>query len=188
MRRATGGMVLMTSLYAASCAGGPVSSHQPIGPQNLETSYRLGPGDRIRVITYGEPRLTGEFSVDGSGAVSMPLIGDVRASGATAPQLKATLESVLRGDYINNPNVTVEVLTYRPFFILGEVQVPGRLPYSNGLTVMNAVAAARGFTLRANTKKVFIRRNGEPAEKAYPLTPSIKVGPGDTIRIPARFF
>jgi protein involved in polysaccharide export with SLBB domain len=188
MRRPTGEIVVITCLYVASCAGGPVSSHRAVSSQSLEATYRLGPGDRIRVITYGEPRLTGEFSVNGGGAISMPLIGDVRASGATAPQLKGALEGILRGDYINNPNVTVEVLTYRPFFILGEVQVPGRLPYSSGLTVMNAVAAASGFTLRANTKKVFIRRDGEPAERAYPLTPSIKVGPGDTIRIPARFF
>lgn len=156
--------------------------------ERVVPEYRLGSGDKIRVITFGEDSLTGEFFVSGSGKVSLPLIGEVQAQGLTIPQFQDEVETALKQGYLKDPRVSVEVLTFRPFYILGEVTKPGEYPYTNGLTVMNAVATANGFTYRANTKKVFIKRAGETEEHAYPLDSSTPVAPGDTIRIGERFF
>jgi protein involved in polysaccharide export with SLBB domain len=150
--------------------------------------YHLGSGDKIRVITFGEEALTGEFSIGGSGMVSLPLIGEVRAAGLSVSEFQGQVEAKLKEGYLKEPRVSVEVLNYRPFYILGEVEKPGTYPYTNGLTVLNAVATAEGFTYRANTKRVFIKRAGDGGEQEFPLTSSILVAPGDTIRIGERFF
>jgi protein involved in polysaccharide export with SLBB domain len=151
--------------------------------------YHLGANDKIRVITFGEDSLTGEFFIGGSGKVSMPLIGEVQAAGLSIPEFQKEVEGALKsGDILKDPHVSVEVLTYRPFYILGEVQKPGEYPYSNGLTVLNAVATANGFTYRANDKKVFIKRADAKQEQEFPLTSQLLVAPGDTIRISERYF
>lgn len=90
--------------------------------------------------------------------------------------------------YLNQPRVTAQVLTYRPIYILGEVNRPGEYPYLPDLTVLNAVATAQGFTYRANTRRVFVRRAGSHVEEAQPLTPDARVSPGDTLRIGERYF
>jgi polysaccharide export outer membrane protein len=151
-------------------------------------AYRLGADDKIRVITFGEEALSGEFSISGSGKVSLPLVGEVAAAGLTIPEFQQEVEAALKNGYVKDPHVSVEVLTYRPFYILGEVQKPGEYPYTNGLTVLNAVATANGFTYRANTKKVFIKRADSPTEEKFPLTSTTPVAPGDTIRIGERYF
>lgn len=150
--------------------------------------YRLGSGDKIRVITFGEESLTGEFYVGGSGKVALPLVGEVDAKGLTPLEFQKAVETKLKDGYLKEPRVSVEVLNYRPFYILGEVTKPGEYPYTNGLTVLNAVATANGFTYRANTKRVFIKRADSPQEQEYPLTSMTAVAPGDTIRIAERFF
>ncbi len=150
--------------------------------------YRMGSGDKIRVITFGEESLTGEFSIGGSGMVSLPLIGEIKAAGLSVPEFQGMVEAKLKEGYLKEPRVSVEVLNYRPFYILGEVEKPGTYPYTNGLTVVNAVATAEGFTYRANTKRVFIKRADGLREEEYPLSTSTLVAPGDTIRIGERFF
>lgn len=150
--------------------------------------YRLGSGDKIRVITFGEESLTGEFSIGGSGMVSLPLIGEVKAAGLSVSEFQGQVEAKLKEGYLQEPRVSIEVLNYRPFYILGEVEKPGTYPYTNGLTVVNAVATAEGFTYRANTKRVFIKRVDGGAEQEFPLTSQTLVAPGDTIRIGERFF
>ncbi|HEY8618280.1 MAG TPA: polysaccharide biosynthesis/export family protein [Phenylobacterium sp.] len=150
--------------------------------------YRLGAGDKIRVITFGEEDLTGEFQVGGAGKVSLPLLGELEASGLTAREFQGRVEAALKQGYLKDPRVSVEVLNYRPFYILGEVTKPGEYPYTNGLTVLNAVATANGFTYRANKSRVFIKRADGEKEEAFPLTSTTKVAPGDTIRIGERFF
>lgn len=150
--------------------------------------YHLGSGDKVRVTTFGEQELSGEFLVGGDGKVSMPLVGDIKAGGLTVPQFQTAVETALKQGYLKDPHVSVEVLTYRPFYILGEVKSPGTYPYTNGLTVMNAVATAGGFTYRANTHKVFIKRENSQDEEAFRLDPTTPVAPGDTIRIPERYF
>lgn len=157
--------------------------------ERLIPDYQLGAGDKLKIMTFGEDSLTGEFQVGGSGKVAMPLIGEVSAVGLTAREFQARIETALKeGDFLKEPRVTVEVLNYRPFYILGEVNKPGEYPYTNGLTVMNAVATAEGFTYRANKGRVKIKRAAGEKEEEFPLTPLTPVAPGDTIRIPERFF
>lgn len=151
-------------------------------------SYRFGVADKVRLIVFNEPTLSGEFTVSSAGMLSLPLIGDVPVQGKTSSEVIATVTKLLADGYLRDPKVNIDILTYRPFFILGEVGKPGEYPYSNGLTVMNAVATAQGFTYRAQKSKVFLKRAGESAEKAYKLTPDLTVQPGDTIRIGERYF
>jgi polysaccharide export outer membrane protein len=150
--------------------------------------YRLGAGDKIRVIVFDEEALTGEYFVGDSGLVSLPLIGEIHAAGKTLGQFRAEVESAFRNGYLKDPKVSVEVLNYRPFFILGEVNKPGQYPYMSGLTVLNAVATAEGFTYRANTRVVFIKHANENAEHKERLDSQTPVLPGDTVRISERFF
>jgi polysaccharide export outer membrane protein len=153
-----------------------------------DAPYHLGPGDKVRVTTYGETELSGEFNIGASGSVALPLVGEVGAAGETPAELERNIEQALKKGYLNDPHVTVEVLTYRPFYILGEVNKPGEYPYSNGLTVYNAVAIANGFTYRANKHRVYIRSKDSKVEKSAPLTTETIVSPGDTIRIGERYF
>lgn len=180
----------MLLLCACSTAGGPV--RQQDGEQapamDLATEYRLGPGDRVRIAVFGEADLTGEFVVNSLGAISYPLVGSVPAQGQTIPEFSESLAALLRDGYVRQPLLTVEVLNYRPYYILGEVGTPGTYPYIGGLTVMNAVATAGGFTYRANTRQVFIRHAGADNETPVALTSDTLVQPGDTIRIPERRF
>jgi polysaccharide export outer membrane protein len=188
--------LLLAALWLAPAAA--VAQTPPAPPANGAVdvatgdaeplAYRLGAGDKVRIIVFGEASLTGEFVVSGTGTVSLPLVGEIPAKGLTPTQFQAGVESALREGYLKEPRVSVEVLNYRPFYILGEVTKPGEYPYTNGLTVMNAVATANGFTYRADTKHVFIRRTGETAERKYDLSTQTAVAPGDTIRIGERYF
>ncbi len=156
--------------------------------QGGETAYRLGPGDKLRIITYGETSLTGEFNVNDVGQVSLPLIGAIKASGLTVSQLAAVITVALQNGYIKNPSVSVEVSNNRPFYILGEVVRPGEYPFINGLTITSAVATAGGYTYRANTHRVFIRGVHDASEHVLTVTGDLPISPGDTIRVPERFF
>lgn len=187
--------ILVLAGCGATTSGGPslpVQTADPAleaGPEpSLAPAYRLGSGDQLRIIVFGEENLSGEFYVDGAGTVSMPLIGQIDAAGKTLQAFRADLEARLRDGYLNDPRVSAEVLNYRPFYILGEVEESGEYPYTDGLTVMNAVARAGGFTYRANTRVVYIQRADTNNEVEVPLTATVRVMPGDTIRIAERFF
>lgn len=183
---------LMLVLGAVGCSSAPLAGGPAAGLDGsalrMAPEYRLGAADKVRVNVFGEDALTGEFIVGGSGKVSLPLIGEVQASGLTIAQFQEAIAEALRQGYINEPRVSAEVLNYRPFYILGEVNKPGEYPYTISLTVLNAVATAEGFTYRANTRQVYIKRADGAGEQAYPLTTATEVAPGDTIRIGERFF
>ena len=149
--------------------------------------YRLGLGDKLRVNVFGEQALSGEYQVSGAGVLSMPLIGDVRAVGLSARELEAALTQRFAGGYLRDPKIAVEVYDFRPYFVLGEVARPGRYPSSEGISVLGAVATAGGFTYRANTKRVFLRR-GDGQEYEVDPTSDIKLQPGDVLRVGERFF
>ncbi|MBT40182.1 MAG: polysaccharide export protein [bacterium] len=149
-------------------------------------AYCLGAGDQLRVIVFGEEDLSGEFEVDDTGAVSLPLIGQVVAKDLTLRSFEAAVQERLQEGYLKDPRVSVQVLSYRPFYIIGEVDEPGEYPFVSGMNVLNAVALSGGFTPRANTSKVLITRGGH--ESAYPVTHQTHLEPGDMIRIPERFF
>ncbi|MBO9557450.1 MAG: polysaccharide export protein [Caulobacter sp.] len=150
--------------------------------------YKLGSGDKVRLTVYGEPSLSGEFFVSSSGMTSLPLIGDVKAAGLTVREFQDAVQKALSDGYLRDPRVAAEVLNFRPFYILGEVMKPGTYPYTSGLTVLNAVATAGGYTYRAEKKTVYIKHDGQTSETKMPLEPSTTVAPGDTIRIGERFF
>ncbi len=160
----------------------------PVSAAAASEDYLLGAGDKVRVTVFGEESLSGEFFVTGSGLMSLPLIGELKVAGLTVGQFQQAVQKALSDGYLKEPRVSAEVLTFRPFYILGEVDKPGTYPYTSGLTVLNAVATAGGFTYRADKKGVFIKHNGETKEVKTELTPSVVVAPGDTIRIGERFF
>jgi polysaccharide export outer membrane protein len=152
-------------------------------PRFQPGEYVLGVGDRLRIIVFGEEDLSGEFVVDSTGRVSFPLIGEIPAALSSVSEFQRRVEDALRGGYLNDPRVSAEVMNFRPFYILGEVQRPGEYPFTNGLTVLNAVATAGGFTPLANQTRVFIKPAGEGMEEEIVLSPATPVAPGDTIRI-----
>ncbi len=188
-RRGVGAAALGLILPAAACGGGASVSGSELELPLMTTvsDYQLGPGDRLRINVFGEPDLTGEFVVSANGMVSYPLIGDHPAERKTLVEFTDTLRLALQR-YVLQPNISVEVMNYRPFFILGEVQNPGTYPYAAGLNVMNAVATAGGFSYRADTRRVFIKHANEVAERQYALTTTTPVLPGDTVRVPERRF
>lgn len=153
---------------------------------NPREEYRLAAGDRVRVSVYGHEDLSGEFEVDGSGQLSLPLIEDVSARGRTLNDLELDIENYLKPDYLIDPQVSVEMLNYRPFYIVGEVKEPGSYPYVNGMTVINAVAMAGGYTYRAHKGAIRIVR--EQAQDKLEASSGTEVMPGDVIEIGERFF
>lgn len=184
--------VLLAAMVLAGCSKSgppPISSGERYvaGEANGDI-YQLGAGDKIRVIVYNEPQLSGDFSVSSDGDISLPLIGTVKVAGKPIERVSQEVQARLSDGYLRDPRVSMEVATYRPFFILGEVRSPGQFPYLSGLTVMNAIATAQGYTPRARKSTVRIRRFGDQYEQEYVLTPDLRVFPGDTIRLTERFF
>lgn len=179
--------LLTTQVFAQVPADNP-----PAGTNNASFSmdnYILGPNDRVKISVYGEDGLTGEYVISSDGKISLPLVGNVSAAGETVKQFQDLLVSTyLNGGYLKDPKITAEVVSARPFFILGEVKIPGQYPCLNGMTVMNAVATAGGFTYRADTEDVFIRHAGASQEQKEKITDTTGVFPGDTIRIEERWF
>jgi len=172
----------------AQAANALTQQAQPLSPASAAESYVLGPNDRVRLKVYGEPDIAGEYEVDNNGNVSIPLAGHIRAAGLTTRQLERSIASALSKGIVRDPRVNVEIALYRPYYILGEVKKGGEYPYRLGLTVMDAVASAGGFTYRANENKVYLRRSGAGVEEVHALDAPIPVFPGDNIRIPERYF
>jgi polysaccharide export outer membrane protein len=146
--------------------------------------YRLGIGDRVKIVVFGQPDLTNETEVDASGKVAMALIGDVRAVGRTVREVETEIRTRLDKDFLVNPKVSVLIVAYRPITILGQVKNPGRYPYSAGLDIRQAVALAGGYDKRASSSSATIYRNNQELD----VPPETLVQPGDTIEIPRRFF
>jgi polysaccharide export outer membrane protein len=176
-------VALIALSLLAGCSPGsdlPVLAEKP----NV-SSYHLGPGDRLEIKVLGADELNGQYSVQDDGTIRMLLVGEVPAAGLTPDQVQAKIEEKLRaGRYITQPHASVAVLNYRPFYILGEVASPGGYSYVSGMKVLSAVAAAHGYTYRANQNYVIITRNGEDS-RADILS---SILPDDIIRVPERYF
>ncbi|HVY12478.1 MAG TPA: polysaccharide biosynthesis/export family protein [Alphaproteobacteria bacterium] len=149
--------------------------------------YILGVGDKLRITVFGEPDLSGEFQVSSTGTVSMPLINEVPASNLSLRRFRAAVLRRLAKGYLKHPHVSVEVLNYRPFFILGEVMKPGSYNYVVGMTVITAVAVAGGYTYRADSDDIRIKRGGLNAKEEEAKEDTM-VQPGDVINVTERFF
>lgn len=185
-------------LALAACAGGAtptgVAPDPHLGVATADApafnplDYRLGNGDEVRVNVFGENDLSGVFKVDGSGFIALPLVGNMDVKGKTLREFELQLSEKLKEGYMTEPKVSAEVANFRPFYILGEVQQPGTYPFTSGLTVQNAVATARGYTYRADQRRVYIKHQGDIKETETRITTTTPVLPGDTIRVPERLF
>lgn len=180
---------------AAACAALGACASEPLpvgnGTYSLDSgyAYRLGPGDKVRVVVFEEDQLSGEFIVGNDGSVALPLIGVVKAGGLTSNGFQQAVEAKLTASgLVKSPRVSTDIISYRPFYVLGEVNKPGQYPYVVGMTVTKAVATAGGFTYRANPQTVYVTREGAASETPVPVTAASWIGPGDTVRIAERLF
>ena len=152
--------------------------------------YQLGSGDQLRITFFGKhvEDLSGEYEIDGAGLLPMPLVGNLRLGGATLAEAETIIKEAYQPEYVLNPRISIQVLNYRPFYIMGQVNSPGSYPYVNGITVLEAVVIAGGFTKRAKESRMTIIRGTDPAREKQDATPQTVVLPGDVIEIPQRYF
>lgn len=170
----------------SGCAG-----YRPAGNavhQELIAPYRVDTGDRLRVIVFGQPDLTNTYTVDKAGMLAMPLIGLVPVRGRTPNEVETDIAALLRTNFVRNPDVSVEVDRYRPFFAMGEVNTAGQYPYVAGMTVQAAIAVAGGFTARADKYSADVTRSIDGTIRTVRLKMTDPLMPGDTIYVRERFF
>src|SRR5712664_1818937 len=183
------------SALRASFAAAPRRSYAPVPaayaaapmPVADDAAYRLDAGDKLRVVVYGQEGLTNTYAIDAGGSITMPLIGSVPARGRTPTGLASEITAKLRNGYIRDPSVAVEIESYRPFFILGEVAAPGQYPYVPNMSVESAVAIAGGFSPRAQRDRVTLTHTdgSGPMRSVVPLGTALS--PGDTVLVGERW-
>jgi len=185
-------IIALAGLQLAGCYTdyGPIEVEtRPVSPSGAGVAALLQSGERIKITVYGEEALTGEYDINPSGYVAMPLIGTIRATGRSQTEFGRDVASKYsRGGFLQDPHVTVAVVQFKPFYVLGEATSPGEYPFRSGLNVHTAVAMAGGFTYRASKSFVLIRHTGDEVWKEYPLTEPVPIAPGDLIRVPERYF
>ena len=181
--------LLAVALLVSGCAGSVLSEAEQQSLAAAATGpAKLQPGDKIRLSVYGEDRLSGEYQIDQSGQISLPLAGTVEAKGLTQSELEQALAKKFRSEYLKNPKVTVTIATLQPYYMMGEVAKPGEFPYRSGLNVLTALAIAGGPTYRASRSSVQIQRLGETSMRDYPISVTVPILPGDVIKVPERYF
>jgi protein involved in polysaccharide export with SLBB domain len=181
-------VALVFSLMASPCFAQAVSistSRPPIA--SVAQEYLLGAGDSVRISVFNEPDLGVEQTLSASGEVSLPLIGDVNASGMSSAQLADALEERFRTGYLENPHVSVAVLVYRPIYVTGEVARPGAFPYAADMSVARAVATAGGYTRHASRSRLYLTRAGASNEEEVSAEAATLLAPGDTVRVGESF-
>ena len=174
----------IAAMALAGCATmpPPLAEVQP-GP------YRLGPGDEVRIDFYRLTELSNTYVVADTGKISVPLIAPVQATGKTVNELEQEIETaIVSNDLLRNPDVSVQMNKYRPFFIVGEVQRPGQYDYQPNMSVLVALSIAGGPTFRAETDRVIITRRTEDGYVRGVARPSSLVVPGDTIEVKEGWF
>jgi polysaccharide export outer membrane protein len=187
-RRRLGAIALLLPAATLGACAQPGAGLPPLTDAE-RGEYRLGGGDTLRVLVFGDPRLNGEFRVSDDGGVALPLIGQVPAAGRTTRELERTVATQLQSQgVLRNPQVAIEVLNYRPFFILGEVERPGQYAFQPGMTVLTAVAIGGGFTYRANRDFASITRAVEGTPTEGRVGRASLVQPGDVITVFERRF
>lgn len=178
-------------LFLAACGSSGSMSYTKGTPGDANTNLldlKLAAGDKVRVTVFGEDKISGDYEIDTAGYVSLPLAGTVLAGGLSKIELERELAKKLSGDYLKSPKVTVQVVNFRPFFILGEVEKPGEYQYRSGMNALSAMAMAGGPTYRASRSSILIQRAGTTDLKEYPLDTTVNILPGDLVRVPERYF
>jgi polysaccharide biosynthesis/export protein len=182
---------LLTGLLVALALTGAACAPRPVGPAlqvAQDEPYRLDTGDRLRITVFGQQNLTTTYAVDQAGMVTLPLIGLVEARGRTPAELETSIETRLKRGFLREPNVAIEIDTYRPFFILGEVTNAGQYPYVPDMTAEQAVAIAGGFSPRARESGVELARRSERGVVRATVPMTTRVRPGDVITVQERWF
>lgn len=175
------------AVLIATLSGCATAGYEPLPTSEIgkaRAPYKLDAGDKVRVNVYREPELSGEFSVNSTGALSLPLVGEVPVKGLTSAEVEAELtRRFASGGLLRDPRVSIDVYDFRTFAILGEVQRPGVYPAKDGTTLTDAVAIAGGYTYRANEKRLLIRRANQGPYYSVDVTADVKVEPGDALRV-----
>ncbi len=167
---------------------GEIIDAEKVIEQDITQIYTLDSGDRIRVSVFDEDDISGQFEIDSEGYISMPLIGRVYVKGLTLLQAKDVIVERLLDGYLKNPRVALEILNYRPFYVLGEVKKPGSYPFVNGMSLHNAIALAGGFTYRASKNGILIKRGDKIIRASGEEELVIPIVPGDIIEVDERLF
>ena len=152
------------------------------------SNYRLGAGDEVQILVYDEPDLTINTIINDNGNINFPLIGEISVTGNTTNQVRNLIHNGLKGDYLLNPSVQVDIIRYRPFYIQGEVKKPGAYPYKPGLTIDQAIALGGGLTERASVSKIYLKQINNQTNKGSKVKLTYSVSPGDIITIEQSFF
>ena len=182
-------IVVIYAFWTSGCVKDNVDAKALVqGSAPIDQAVRFQTGDKLRVTVFGEAALTGDYEIGADGALALPLVGSVSAAGQATPELEAALASRLRAHFLRDPRVTIDLLSTRPFYILGEVEKPGEYPYRPGLDIWRAMALAGGQTYRASSSRVLIQRAGDPEWRDVPLAAAPTIAPGDAIRVPERWF
>lgn len=181
------GLVTTGSLIITGCSAPPLEPPHTQQEIDLQYSYRLDADDKLNIRVFEEKALTNEYEVDSNGTISFPLIGNINVKNKTILETEALITKALADGYIVDPKVSVEVITYRPFYIMGEVEKPGGYNYLNNISVSKAVALAGGYTYRANKKYALIKRANDQ-DTEYKVTTGTAVYPGDVVTITERYF
>ena len=166
----------------------PFGSSGKSAAYEYASGYRVGAGDRLTIRVAGEPDLTADYIVDGSGNISMPYVQSLAVAGSSTPRIEAMITERLKSGYLRKPQVSVQVTTARPFYILGEVNTAGNFPYQPGMTVQNAIAVAGGYGARADHRDVLLTRKTAGGTDTYKVPVTTQVYPGDIIYIRERWF
>jgi len=153
-----------------------------------QAAYQLGAGDILKVTVFNQEDLSGEYTLNGAGQISLALIGTIDAKKLSVLQLKQRIVGMLKPDYLLNPRVSIEVLNYRPFYILGEVKQPQSYPYVAGMSYLNAVAIAGGYTYRAKKDYVMVIHANNQDKEPIEMKMDDKLMPGDMVKVEERFF
>ena len=187
--RRRGLFLAMFVLAACDSDSTPIVPMAAAGGGSPGDSNKLGPNDRLRITVFGQPTLTGEYTLDGNGVLAFPLIGNVPANGSTTSELQQKIATKLNPEYLINPSVSAEIVTRRPFYVVGEVQKPGNYAYVSDMTAVNAIAMAGGFTRRAKKNDFYIRRLDKDG-KVVRIEANVGtvLQPGDTLEVRERVF
>ena len=181
--------VVALAILVSGCSAGTLSETETKSLAAAATGpAKLQPGDKITVYVYGEDKLSGEYQLNQSGQISLPLAGTIEAKGLTQSELEQALAKKFRGEYLKQPKVTVTIASLQPYYVMGEVEKPGEFAYKSGLNVLTALAIAGGPTYRASRSTVQIQRRGESSMREYPISASVPILPGDVVKVPERYF
>lgn len=165
----------------------PAGFNGPQAVADTDGPYLLDTGDRLRVFVYGQPNLSRSYTVDHDGTITVPLIGSVHARAKTVKDVAGAIRSKLGAEYVRDPQVTVDILQNRPFFILGEVKTAGQYPYVSGMTIETAIAIAGGHSDRASMRSYRLTRRVNGFVEVIEAPGDYVVQAGDTIFVHERF-